>query len=168
MKTLQRKKSSNLTREKFPHVCIIGISIIKFITCTCFYFHMWIFFFSFLFFFFLLFLGLHPWHMEVSRLGIKSELQLLAYATATATHDLSCVCDLHHSSLQCCISNLLSETRGWTRILMDTSQICFCCVTMGTPYLNFASTMWWTPGTNHALFVFSPAFSAKCLVLSWC
>ena len=31
------------------------------------------------------FLGLHPWHMEVPRLGVELELQLLAYATATAT-----------------------------------------------------------------------------------
>ena len=29
--------------------------------------------------------GLHPQHMEVPRLGVESELQLLAYATATAT-----------------------------------------------------------------------------------
>ena len=29
------------------------------------------------------FLGLHPWHMEVPRLGVKSELQLPAYTTAT-------------------------------------------------------------------------------------
>ena len=28
---------------------------------------------------------LHLWHIEVPRLGVKSELQLLAYATATAT-----------------------------------------------------------------------------------
>ena len=34
------------------------------------------------FFFFLSFLGLHPWHMEVSRLGVELELQLLAYTTA--------------------------------------------------------------------------------------
>ena len=33
-----------------------------------------------------------------SRLGVESELQLLAYATAIAMWDLSCVCDLHHSS----------------------------------------------------------------------
>ena len=33
------------------------------------------------------FLGLHLRHMEVSRLGVKLELQLLAYATATATWD---------------------------------------------------------------------------------
>ena len=33
------------------------------------------------------FLGPHPGHMEVPRLGGKSELQLLAYTTATATLD---------------------------------------------------------------------------------
>ena len=47
---------------------------------------------------FLSFLGLHLQHVEVPRLRVKSELQLLAYATATATSDLSCVCDLHHRS----------------------------------------------------------------------
>ena len=30
--------------------------------------------------FFFVFLGLHAWHMEVPMLGVKSELQLLAYA----------------------------------------------------------------------------------------
>ena len=34
-----------------------------------------------------LFLGLHPWPMEVPRPGFESELQLLAYTTATATRD---------------------------------------------------------------------------------
>ena len=33
--------------------------------------------------------------MEVSRLGLKSELWLLAYTTATATQDLSCVYTTH-------------------------------------------------------------------------
>ena len=50
--------------------------------------------------FFLIFLGLHQQHMEVPRLGVKLELQLLAYAIATATQDLSLICDLHHSSQQ--------------------------------------------------------------------
>lgn len=36
---------------------------------------------------FLFFLGPHPWHMEVSRGGVETELQLLAYATATAMRD---------------------------------------------------------------------------------
>ena len=35
-----------------------------------------------LFFFFFFFIGPHLWHMEVLRLGVKSELQLLAYTTA--------------------------------------------------------------------------------------
>ena len=34
--------------------------------------------------------------MEVPRLGVESELQLLAHATATAVWDPSHVCDLHH------------------------------------------------------------------------
>ena len=32
-------------------------------------------------------LGPHPWHMEVPRLEVKSELQLPAYTTAAATGD---------------------------------------------------------------------------------
>ena len=38
-------------------------------------------------FYFFVFLGLHPQHMEVSRLGVKLELQLLARTTATAAPD---------------------------------------------------------------------------------
>ena len=41
--------------------------------------------------FYLLFLRLPLWHMEVPRLGVESERQLPAYATATATSDPSCV-----------------------------------------------------------------------------
>ena len=60
-----------------------------------------------------------------SRVGIKSELQLPAYATATATAkpDLSYVCDLCHSSLQCQILNPLSEARDQTHVLTDTSWV---------------------------------------------
>ena len=64
-------------------------------------------FFLLLFFF----LGLHPWHMEVSWLGIQSELQVLAYTTTIATQDPSCIYNLHHSSRQCRILNPLSEAR---------------------------------------------------------
>ena len=51
-------------------------------------------------FFFLsfIFLGPLPQHMEVLRLGVKLELQLPAYATATAIRDPSQVCKLHHNS----------------------------------------------------------------------
>ena len=59
--------------------------------------------------------------MEVPRLGVESELQLLAYTTAAATPDLSCICDLPMSSQQHRILNPLSEAKGWTRILMGTS-----------------------------------------------
>ena len=61
------------------------------------------------FFFFFFFLGPHLRHMEVSRLGVKSELQLLAYTTVIAMLDSSCICDLHHSSQHCQILNPLNE-----------------------------------------------------------
>ena len=41
------------------------------------------------FFFLFFFSGLNLWHMEVPRLGVKSELQLAAYTTATAMQDPS-------------------------------------------------------------------------------
>ena len=55
------------------------------------------------------FLGLKSWHVEVPRPGVELDLQLLTYSAATAIWDLSCVCDLPHSSWQCQILNLLSE-----------------------------------------------------------
>ena len=61
--------------------------------------------------------------MEIPRLGMEWELQLLAYAAASATWDLSLVCDLHRSSQQCRILNPLSKAREQTRGLMDTSQV---------------------------------------------
>ena len=77
------------------------------------------------------FLGLLLWHREVSRLGVELELQLLAYATATAMQDQSCICDLYYRSRQHWIPNPLSEARDGNHILMDTSQICFHCTIMG-------------------------------------
>jgi len=62
------------------------------------------------FFFFLAFQGAHLQHMEVPRLGVESELQLPAYTTATATQQ--------HQIL-----NQMSEARGQTHVLMDTSQV---------------------------------------------
>ena len=63
---------------------------------------------------FFLFLRPHPWHMEVPRLGVKSELQLPAYTTATATPDPRLICSLHHGSQQCQILNPLREARDQT------------------------------------------------------
>ena len=84
---------------------------------------------------FVCFLGPHRWHMEAPQLGVLSELQLPAYATATATatQDPSYVCDLHHSSQQCQILNPLTEARDQTHNLTDTNQVYFCCATTGTP-----------------------------------
>ena len=70
----------------------------------------------FLFYFifiFILFLAPQSWHMEVPRLGVKLELQLLAYTTvmATAMLDPSHISDLHYSSWQCWILKPLSEAR---------------------------------------------------------
>ena len=71
--------------------------------------------------------------MDIPRLGVQLELWLLAYATATAVLDPSCICDLHHSSWQRWSLNPLSRARDWTRNLMVPSQIRFCSATTGTP-----------------------------------
>ena len=68
--------------------------------------------YAFIFFFCLfVFLGPHLWHMEVPRLGVKSEPQLPASTTTTATRYPSRVCDLHPSSRQRWILNPLSKAR---------------------------------------------------------
>ena len=57
--------------------------------------------------------------MKVPRLGIKSELQLPAYTTATATPDLSCTHKRCRSLQQHWTLNPLSKAS----ILIDTSQV---------------------------------------------
>ena len=83
------------------------------------------------------FLEVHLQHMEVPRLMVKLELQVPAYATDTATQDLSHICNLHHSSWQGWILNPLSEARDQTHNLMVPSWICFCCAMTGTPVCYF-------------------------------
>ena len=78
------------------------------------------------------FLGPHPQHKEVPRPGVKSELQLPFYATATAVRNPSCACDLHHSSQQGQILDTLSKARAKTCNFMVTSRMSFHCTTMGT------------------------------------
>ena len=60
--------------------------------------------------------------MEVLRVGVTQELQLLAdtTVTATATPDSSHIYDLHYSLQQNQIVNPLSEARDQTHILKDT------------------------------------------------
>ena len=70
----------------------------------------------------LFFLWMYLWHIDVPRPGVKLELHLLAYTTAIATPDPSCLCDLSHSSWQHQSLNPLSEARARTLIHMDTNQ----------------------------------------------
>ena len=70
-----------------------------------------------------LFFRAAPLVYGIPRLQVKSELQLLAYTTATAMPDLSHVCSLHSSSWQCRILNPLSRARDQTNGLMDTSWV---------------------------------------------
>ena len=58
------------------------------------------------------FLGLHPHHMEVPRLGVELEVELPAYTTPIAMGGSKLVCNLHRSSWQCRIPNTLSKARG--------------------------------------------------------
>ena len=64
------------------------------------------------------FLGPQLQHIEVPGLGVESELQLPACATAMS--DPSDICKLHCSLCQCWILNPLNEARDQTHILMDT------------------------------------------------
>ena len=64
--------------------------------------------------------------MEVLRLGIKLELQLSAYTTATSMIDVSHICDLHCSLWQHQILNPLNKARDQTHVLMDTSWVLTC------------------------------------------
>ena len=81
--------------------------------------------------------GPHLGFMEVPRLEVKLELQLLAYTTATATQYPCCACNLNHSSWQYRILNPLSKARDRTCVHMDTSWVCYRYTTMGTPEIIF-------------------------------
>ena len=97
------KQTSAYIYSKLPNVNLFGI-FAKHVSFLCrgryiinlvgilpmFYF----FIFKVFYFYFFVFLGTLLWCMEVPRLGVKSELQLPATATATAMPDPSQVCDL--------------------------------------------------------------------------
>ena len=80
-------------------------------------------FLGFVFVFVFCFLGPPLGHIEVPRLGVKSELQLRVYTTAMATQEQSRLWDLHPNSRQHRILNPLSKARVRTCILMDTSPV---------------------------------------------
>ena len=88
-----------------------------------------------LFFVFLPFLEPLPQHVEVPRLGVESELQLPAYTMATATEDLSHICDLHCNSQQCWIpyppapsGNLLSTLSPLFTISLNFNLLMIPCL----------------------------------------
>ena len=69
-------------------------------------------------------------------LGFRAALE--AYGSSQAGGRIGAVAaDLHHSSQQHQILNPLSEARNQTCILMDTSQVCYCWATTGTPHVPF-------------------------------
>ena len=106
---------------------------------------------------FFVFWGPYLQHTGVPRLGVESELYPPAFATATATQDLSLICDLHSSSRQHWILRLLSEARDWTCMLMDTSQICFHWAMTGIPQCHLLKK----PSFPHHV------FSTFLSVISW-
>ena len=85
--------------------------------------------------FFFCFSGLLLQHMEIPKLGVKSELQL--HTVCDPSHFYI----LNHSSRQCPSPNPLCEARDGTRILlMNTSWIHFCFTTTGTPSISLLYT----------------------------
>ena len=80
-----------------------------------------------------------------SQARVELEMQLPAYTTARP--DPSHVSDLHHSSQQYQILNVLSEDRDQIHILLDTSQIRYHWATRGTPQhlLWFPSSLFLHP-----------------------
>ena len=81
--------------------------------------------------------------MEVPSLGVELELQLRVYTTATATWDLSQVCDLHHISQQ---RRILNPLRPGIRVLMDTGWVRYLWATAGTPLVHIYIFMVYIPG----------------------
>ena len=81
--------------------------------------------------FFFLFVGLHLWLVEVPRLGVKSELQLPSYTTATAALDPSSICNLaacgNAVSLTHWVRPGLGPSSSWTLVGFLT-----CWSTRGT------------------------------------
>ena len=109
--------------EKAEHSRLVGGSFFLFVFC--------------LFVFVLLFFRAAPTVYGSSQARGQIRATAAGLHTATATHALNCVCNLHHSSWQSWIPDPTREARDQTCILMDTSQIHSHCATTGTPRLFF-------------------------------
>ena len=113
-------------------------------------------------FFFLFFLWPHFQHMEITRLGIKS--QPLAPG-------------LHHNTRQCWILNPLSRARDPTCILMDTYRAHFHRAAMETPWFLFTMHFFkdrsgkvlefWSGERGYIYIVFIDKLSWFCLALNY-
>ena len=79
-------------------------------------------------FFFSLLFRVVQWHMEVPTATAAS----LCHSCGNTGSEP--VCELHHSSWQHRIPDLLSEARDQTHILMDISQVHFHCTHKELPF----------------------------------
>ena len=80
--------------------------------------------FVFVLFFLLVFVGLHPWHMEVPRLGVESELHTCQFTSQPQQRQMWAGCATHttaHSHAGSLIH--WARARDWTHILMDNSPL---------------------------------------------
>ena len=90
-----------------------------------------------------------------------------AYIIATAMPDPSCISDLHHSSQQHQIHNPLSEARDRTRVLMDTSQICFHWAMTGTLMVSFYLLLHALISSKCSLIIFGLKCIMPRVLLGW-
>ena len=84
--------------------------------------------------------------MGVPRPGVKSEPQQCGMWSVSATYTTAMwyvirICNLHHTSWQHQLPDPLSKTRDWTHTLMDISRVCYCWVTVGTPWNFWKGTL---------------------------
>jgi len=80
--------------------------------------------------------------MEIPRLGVKSELQLLDYAAVM--QDSNHICNLYDSSWQNWIPDPRCKALDQTHILMNTSQIHCRYTTMGTAWMYLSKSKFGT------------------------
>ena len=91
------------------------------------------FIYLFLIFFLILFLGPNLWHMEVPRLGLEPELQLLASTTPQPQQGQIQAASATYISAYGKAGSLIGKFKNQTHIFTDIGRIYFHFATMGTP-----------------------------------
>ena len=120
MKKVVLKQFSIVLKIAFCHLAVQHRCLFTLLNCLQFYFILLYFislYFTFILFYFSRFRAAPPAYGDSQARG-QSELQLSAYTTAIAMPDPRCICNLHHSSWQLWIFNLLIEARDRTWDLM--------------------------------------------------